>query len=155
MLLVVLWIILGTVALLAFVVPDQFSERQNFSLDPQNVWTQSVCVPNQGFYGTFTTNVSFAWSTRSPSSIMFQVSYVSGYRSGPSGLAPIVKVVYNGSGPSGSGSYVSGPNPGNGAWEEFSMAGILEGSVSSVSVNLSYVLPGHYIGGAYTDPCDF
>jgi hypothetical protein len=137
------------IAMLAFVVPAQYSEHQTVTLDNELGWHQSVCVPDQGDFGSVTTNVSFTWSTPSASPILLQASYTFW----PVGsFAPGNLVVYNGTGTSGSGWYTSGPFPGNDGIEFFDALAVSGPLVSPVTVDLSYSLPGHYLGGPTTLP---
>jgi len=141
-------IVAVVIAMLAFVVPAQYSEHQTLTLDYELGWNQSVCVPDQTDFGSLTTNVSFTWSTPG-SPILLQASYTVW----PVGwLEPGNLVVYNGTGTSGSGWYTSGPFPGNDGVEFFDAFAGSSPLVSPVTVSLSYSLPGHYLGGPTTVP---
>jgi hypothetical protein len=146
---VVLVAALVVIAMLAFVVPAQYSEHQTLTLDSELGWHQAVCVPDQDLSGSVTTNVSFTWSTTGTSSVTVRASYTVW----PAGSwSPGIQIVYNGSGTSGRGWYTSGPYPGNDGVEFFDALGFSGPLISPVYVNVSYELPGHYLGGPSTGP---
>jgi len=146
---VVLVAVVVVIAMLAFVVPEQYPEHQTLTLNSELGWHQSVCVPDETQFGGVTTNVSFRWWTPNPSPVILQASYTVW----PAGsLEPGNQVVYSGAGTSGSGWYTSGPYPGNAGSEYFDAIAGLGPLVSPVYVNISYELPGHYLGGPSTVP---
>ncbi len=147
-LVVVLVAALAVVATLAFVVPAQYPEHQTLTLDSELGWHQGVCVPDETLSGSVTTNVSFTWSTPGTSPVTVQASYTVWPAGSP---GPASQVVYSGSGTSGSGWYTSGPYPGNDGVEFFDALPV-SGPISQVYVNISYELPGHYLGGPSTGP---
>jgi hypothetical protein len=142
---VVLVVALGVVAILAFAVPAQYPQHATLTLDSAQGWHQPFCVPYEDAFGTVTTNVSFTWSTGGPDSATLQVSFIVWPGGAPN---PINQVVYNATAASGSGWYISPPaNSYTEGWAYFAASGLSSPSISAVTVNITYDLPGHYLGG--------
>jgi len=147
-LVVALVVAVGVIAMFAFVVPAQYAEHQTLTLNSEQGWRQSVCVPTWSLPGWVTTHVSFAWRTGGP----YPVTLPASYAAWPAWvLAPIHQIVYNATGSSGSGWYLSGPYPGNSGTEEFAAVGASNPS-DSVTVTISYEGAGHYLGGPSLSP---
>jgi hypothetical protein len=148
----VLVTVVVVILLLALVVPAQYPEHQTLTLDSA-AWHQTVCVPDETQFGGVTTNVSFTWWTPNPSPITLQASYIVW----PAGaFQPSNLVVYSDAGTSGSGWYTSGPYPANSGSENFDVIAGPGPLVTPVYVNISYVLPGHVLGGPATVPgCNY
>jgi len=96
------------------------------------------------------------WSTSGPAQVTFLVwpSLLPGLNPFPSFPPLKNQTVYDVTGSSGSGWYLSGPYPGNDRVEDFAAIGVSNPS-ASVAVTFTYVFPGLYLGGPSVAPtCD-
>lgn len=137
--LIALVIVASVIAVLAFVVVAQYPQHQSISLNAGDDWKSPVCIPVPVNGGS--TNVTFDWTTSSPSMVLLQVVP---WGSNESGLYP---PVYDVIAAGGSGSFLSTKT-------SFVLDFAATGAPTLpafVNITLSYDVPGHMIGGPTSD----
>ncbi|MGA8276198.1 MAG: hypothetical protein WB789_09470 [Thermoplasmata archaeon] len=119
-------------------VPEEISEHSTLTLtyEQNPPWRQTICIPGTNSGHPNWTNVSFSWTVEGTGPVTLVV-----WESGQSSNSP----VYNVTGVAGLGWYSSQGT------EYFSAFGAESPSVQ-VTVDLSYVLPGHLFGGPIVQP---
>ena len=131
-------VVVATVAVFAWVVPQQYPQHVMVSLDAGNGWKSTVCIPTGNTYwgGPGSLLVSFNWISSDNSPVELNMSLQGAYPP---------NVLYDATATSGSGSYQAAGGGGN-VYLAFAAAGAPK-LPAFVNVTVSYDMPGHVIGG--------
>ena len=134
----VIVVTVATIAILWFYAPKSYQESRSLSLSFQQnpPWRDSTCIPGSSPGNSNGTNVSFSWSTSSSAAVDLVIW--------PSGNPP-GQSVYNATASSGSGWYNSQGT------EWFAVFGA-PGPSTVVTIDLTFTLPGHVLGGPIAGP---
>lgn len=131
-------VVVVVIAVLYYVTPQSYSEKRSLTLSFQQnpPWRNSICIPGTTSGNPDFTNVSFTWSS-SNSAVVDLVIW-------PPGNIP-EQFVYNVTASSGSGWYSS-------QGTEYFAAFGAPSPTTVVTIDLSYTLPGHTLGGPIAGP---
>jgi len=129
----------GTIIVLALFVPMNYPEHVIISLNAQNQWNESVCIPTESVSnGPQSVKVSFAWTSSDSTPVQLVI-----YPAWPFSES----VPYNVTATSGSGSYL---DPGSSYYDNVWLDFVAYGAPTLptfVNISMSYDVPGHVLGG--------